>query len=470
MTPESTDGFRAIADVDSISAERLNPGSAALVTATFLQELDNGGAKTLILAGDTRPSTQSLMLGVASGAAQQYARVYPLDVAPTPTAQWVAKHTGATATAVVTASHNPAEYNGLKLMPGHRKPRKDEVVRLCEDYDNNAAAGVEIPIRGYVGLPRLDLVDRYHAAVVEKIERTFGQRPLDGKTLIYDGAFGAAKDLAPRIYESLGANVVHYACGEGVINDGCGAADLSGLSEFTQQFAADNPQLVRSNNFLGGLANDGDGDRVMGVGYQPNGNTVEIDGNHLMWAMAQGQEGIVGTTYTNNGLIQKLHQAGIGFEFCENGDANVTRRLYELRNEGSQYSRGGEFTGHIIDLDWLPSGDGLYTGAYYASQLAVRGMTITDTYHDLPLWATYQIKLSHNRTPQQLAKIMEHPELLKTLAHITDEMGESGRHVVRPSGTEPIIRVFTQAPKRENAENFAQRIAASLENVLTTAA
>jgi phosphoglucosamine mutase len=259
--------------------------------------------------------------------------------------------------------------------------------------------------------------------------------------------------MAPRLYGALGATVVRFEChNDGArINLNCGAAHLEGVKNFLRI----NPDISQKPNFLGVFASDGDGDRVMGV--DPLGRV--INGNHWLQRLAIGQRGIVGTVYTNSALREAVERAGVEFHECPNGDSHVTAKIIELTKErGPGYTRGGEFTGHLIDIDHLSSGDGLYMGAWMAAQAVSEGITLADIYNGLVLWPEKMVNIHVDNAEEKLAD----PLVKEAIQSIRDHLGQRGRIIVRPSGTEPLVRVWAES-RDENPDTITSKISQILQ-------
>lgn len=443
-----TDGFRGPATEEYgpglMNQETLRGLTYELVA--YQQERHESGA--VVVARDTRPSSEYLSQGVIQGALARGVEVWDLGVAPTPTAQKIAQHCGAMATVVVTASHNTYTDNGWKGMLGAEKPSSDVVQTLSDRYWDAAKDLRQIPKSLHKPIDRSDTKLWYVQQLRDDIEATFGERPLRDKIVAVDGAYGAASTLTPLLLRMLGADIVMFSCMDddgGIINDGCGAADLSGI----KNFLADRPELTNHPDFIGAVANDGDADRFMGIGALPalggQSRLVEINGNHAMLALAENQAGIVGTEYTNSGLVRRLEQQGVAFEYCANGDVNVTAALRDKQAGGQPWTRGGEFTGHLIDTEWLSSGDGVRMAGWLAAYAATSGRTFGDLYQDLPLWSEQMVKIPFESIERDDIK---QSERVASLLHSAKEtLGDNGRLIVRASGTEPVVRVWGESSR-----------------------
>jgi phosphoglucosamine mutase len=462
MTQEvlgGTDGFRGEFTTQSGPA-RMNRPTIKALSSALVEHIDYPGGGKFVTARDTRPHGEALLDAAIEGIVEAGADVWNLGVAPTPVAQKIAEEINAVGAVVITASHNPVHDNGWKGMIGNRKPDRHEVEGLSGIYWHRQ----ESPLRAESSGAMVDAADdmkRYEDLVVSDIESQFGTDVLDGKVLVVDGANGAAEQITPQVLRRLGARVIEYSTmGNfgGIINHGCGAADLNGARKYLYQY----PELAANPRFLGVLANDGDGDRLMGLGvrYLAGGQqVVEVNGNHMMWAMARGEPGIVGTEYTNSGLRRRLQEEGIDFDEVPNGDVHVTQGLRTRQAAGEVWRRGGEFTGHLIDTSWLGSGDGVRMAAWMAAYLSSREMTLGDLHEDLPLW--------HER--MGAVKVVRGNDLLQTdssqriIAEAHDALGADGRLIVRASGTEPKIRIWAEGTNMVSVHSAVEQALEQIE-------
>lgn len=463
-----TDGFRGKADLGNPDMGVQNELTHYWLTSALIDmQREAGYDGPVVVARDTRPSGVRLAEANIRAAHDQDVEVTYLDVAPTPAAQKVAELTGAMATIAVTASHNPVQDNGWKGMLRSFKPNSAEAQSVSDRaWDMYLAEPEKYATRPMHGLHvdlRADSFRRlYTDKLVTRIERVFGEQPLANKVIVYDGANGAGSNVVPGMLVSLGAEVRMINCGGGVINENCGAAQ-EGLTSLKEAIAASD--LMTNPNFLGGIANDGDADRLMAVGvvsHDGGQRLVEINGNHMMYALAQGDPGIVGTLYTNSGLREKLDGEGILFDECDNGDRYVTEAL--LRRSGQGWRRGGEFTGHLIDLDWLNSGDGVAMAAWLSAAVAQEGSTFGDLYRRVPLWHESMHKV---RLPEGMRVSGDNPVLAEAQQWAVQQMAGEGRSVVRPSGTEPVVRVWVESPHASLPKQIGEALRGKLYQELT---
>lgn len=462
-----TDGFRGEA-TDQPGPGLMNAETVAGLSYSLVSlQQERGMDGPVVVGGDTRRSSEGLRQAAVTAVKALGAEVQDYGVAPTPMLQKIAGEVGAMALVDITASHNKHTDNGWKGMLGKKvggkiniyKPDKAQSAEISDYYWNLVDAGFDFSrlaeAEDDASQPELSR-DAYIDWVVADIERQFGPAVLAGKTLIIDAANGAVVGITSEVMRRLGADAKEMNFGQGLINDGCGAADLSSLSNFL----LDNKSLADNPNFLGGLANDGDGDRMMALGVDNSRLVVEVTGNHTMLAMAGGQPGIVGTTYTNSGVVERLNQGGIGFEYCANGDSNVTEALLTKQAGGEGWTRGGEFTGHLIDTLWLPSGDGVRNAAWLAAWAASEGKTFGDIYEEMPMWPEVMKKLP---LPKNIGKEIEQDGVYASLIQAAeDRLGQSGRLVVRPSGTEPLLRIWGEAKSEQQINEVVDRLQAGI--------
>jgi phosphoglucosamine mutase len=459
-----TDGFRGEATMEP-GAGLVNPETFAGATFALIEyQRQHGVSGPLVTARDTRPSSEALHTAVNAAGLAAGVEVISLDVVPTPAAQLIARELGAMATVVVTASHNPYEDNGWKGMLGISKPDKTAVQAISDGYWDLIDANWAIPLDRKEGITHQpDMIAWYSSEVVKDIESEFGKQPLANKLFVVDGAFGAAQQFTPDVLRRLGAEVEEFSCdGSGLINDGCGAANLNGVKNFLASERG--LEIVRDPRFVGAIANDGDADRMLGVGASIDADgslhIVELTGNHVMEALAEGQSGFVGTLYTNTASVRRIKN----FEECPNGDMYVTQALLKKQAEGEPWMRGGEFSGHYVVLDWLTSGDGVRSAAWYAAYVATKGKTFADIYTELPMWAEVMDKVKFSNEVKDT--IMGNSEVQLAIAKAEAALGNTGRIVVRASGTEPLVRVWGEAED----EALIKRVVAELMDVVRSKA
>jgi phosphoglucosamine mutase len=435
-----TDGIRGVANVQLTPELVLALGRAA---ARVL-----GGGR-VVVGRDTRRSGPLLEAALVAGLAAEGRSVERLGVLPTPGVAWMAAAEGV-AGAMISASHNPFPDNGVKLFgPGGRKVDDDTQARLEAELDRLLAAG---PGPGAASGAAVGGVDdgaaaaagRYLDALLDSVE---GRR-LDGLHVVLDCANGAASALAPEAVGRLGATVeVLHARPDGVnINQGCGSNAPDDLRRRVVEVGADL-----------GLACDGDADRVVAVDHA--GRLVDGDQLLAMCALDLAardrlRDGtVVVTVMTNLGFRLAMAERGIRVVETAVGDRHV---LVALEDGG--WSLGGEQSGHVIFRDLATTGDGTLTGLQVLDLVQRSGRPLADLAAE-----------AMTRLPQVLVNVTvprRRPDVVEAVAGeigaVEAGLGERGRVLVRPSGTEPVVRVMVEAPTAEAAAAGARRLAAAV--------
>jgi phosphoglucosamine mutase len=412
-----TDGVRGIAgsDLTEELVERLGSAFA----------LWSGGAPVFV-GRDTRASGPALESALVRGLARSGSDVRVAGVLPTPAVALLAEGDHG---AVVSASHNPPEYNGVKFFAsGGRKLSDEEEQGVEELLDETAPTG-----SGSVR-EEPDATMRY----VELVTERFGGA-LDGLRIAVDCANGAMSSAAPRAFEKLGCHVVIIGNDpDGTnINVGCGATNLWLLRE-----------TVQSNEVDLGVAFDGDGDRMLAVDASGN----EIDGDQILAIVALhlGRELVAVTEMTNLGFHQLMQARGVRVVTTAVGDRFVAEAL---RREGGLL--GGEQSGHLIFLDGHTTGDGLVAALLLCRAVAESGKSLADLAAVMP------------KFPQARADVpVRSKEISEELRREIDQIAQGGRVVVRPSGTEPVIRVLAEGETSRKADELCGRIAALVSREL----
>jgi phosphoglucosamine mutase len=425
-----TDGVRGVANIDLTASFALDLGRAA---ARVL------GGSEAVVGGDTRISTAMLEAAFVAGLASEGVVVHRLGVVPTPVVAFEASRRHCLG-AMISASHNPYRDNGIKLFARGGRKLPDDVEQRIE------AEVVALPVPN--GDPA-QLVDvETSPAYIEHVLGALDGRRLDGLKVVVDAANGAASALAGPVLAMTGAEVVTInASPDGRnINEGCGATDTSALSAAVVRHGADL-----------GLALDGDADRLLAIDHAG----ALVDGDHViavcaldLHASGRLRDGtVVVTVMTNLGFRLGMEAAGIKVIATAVGDRYVLEAL-----DAYGWSLGGEQSGHVIFRDLATTGDGLLTGVVLCDAVKRSGR---------PLAALAAAAMT--RLPQVLVNVpvgAPMPDaatrVAAAIAAVERELDGAGRVLVRPSGTEPLVRVMVEAPTQDRADDAADRIAAAV--------
>jgi phosphoglucosamine mutase len=412
-----TDGVRGIVgqDLTPDLVERL--GRAATLWS---------GRGRIFVGRDTRASGPALEEALARGIASAGGNAVVAGVLPTPAVALLTLDLGC----VITASHNPPEYNGVKFFDRDGQKLSDSQEEAIEALlDATPTGGGEIDEVGVA-------TDSYLEHVVER----FGS-DLSGLRIGVDCANGAYSGLAPKAFTQLGAEVT--AIGDEPdgtnINVGCGATDLRALQ-----------LTVRARDLDLGVAFDGDGDRMLAV--DGNGEVVDGDQTVAVIALDRGVELVAVTVMANLGLHRLMAEHGIRVVTTDVGDRYV---LEALRREGGIL--GGEQSGHLMWLDGHVTGDGLVAALLLCS--ALRGRPLAEVAAVMPRYP--QVRENVPVSDRRLT-----PTIEQEVERVNAELGEGGRVLVRPSGTEPVVRVLAEAETAQEAETLCATIAALVRREL----
>ncbi|MBQ7387143.1 MAG: phosphoglucosamine mutase [Clostridia bacterium] len=429
-----TDGLRGVVNEELTFEVAYKCGNAlpALIDSPFV-----------LIGRDTRVSGEYLTVAVAGGVMSGGGRVIDLGIVPTSAVAYLTRALGADFGVVISASHNPKEYNGIKVFDRNGyKLSDDEEERIERTF-------ITSRVRSYdkIGSFKSDhkLVKKYEDFLTGASERT-----LSGLTVVLDGANGAACRVAPAVFRSLGANVIATNCfDDGMrINERCGALYPETLVKRMKRYKADV-----------GFAFDGDADRLIAV----SADGRIIDGDMIIYMLAKhmkargvlNENTVVGTSHTNMGIEAALSDAGIKLIRTDIGDKYVLARLVQ-----DGLSLGGEQSGHIILKDIHSTGDGILCAIAVANMMAESGKGLDELF-DAHLYPQTNI----NITVKDKLKIMNSEHLMSECARVQNALSGIGRVMVRASGTEPKIRVMVESADRELNTKFADEVAALVRKI-----
>jgi phosphoglucosamine mutase len=399
----------------------------------------SGSARPVAIVGrDTRASGEMLEAAVVAGLTGAGADVLIAGVLPTPGVSYLVDALGADVGIVLSASHNPMPDNGIKFFTAGGAKLADETeaaieARLYEEWDR--------PVGANVGRARSmsDGRSRYLEHLVAA-----APAPLGGLRIIIDGAHGAASGLAPKLFRKMGAEVFSIGCEpDGLnINDGVGSTHLGPLRAAVLEHGAD-----------AGVAFDGDADRCLAV--SADGEVVDGDAILAICALALRAAGglrgdtVVTTVMTNLGFTRAMEAAGIGVLQTAVGDRYVLDAL-----RAHDLVLGGEQSGHVVFRNHAGTGDGMLTALQLLGRAAATGSSLAE------------LAAVMERLPQVLINVpvldrsvADAPSVLAAVAAVAARLGTSGRLLLRPSGTEPLVRVMVEAQTPDEAQSCAELVA-----------
>jgi phosphoglucosamine mutase len=399
----------------------------------------------VLIVRDTRESGEMLESAIAAGVTASGGDALLAGVLPTPAAPLLLRRHGLDLAAVISASHNPYEDNGIKLFAA-------DGFKLDDDDEHAIEAELERPPREP---DRIGRVRRFHGALedyLRELHARFEQLDLSGRRILLDCANGATYRAAPEILRRLGADVEVIAdVPDGRnINDGCGSTDLDRVRD-----------RIRDGGHDAAFAFDGDGDRVLAVdrsGTVVDGDElIAIAAIHLRHADRLPGNGVAVTVMTNYGFHTAMREAGIEVATTAVGDRYV---LDELRRR--EWALGGEQSGHIIDLGFGPSGDGIASALLTLEALGDADLAARDAMAKLPQ------RLVNIRAADRgsLTSAIENSGVRSAIEQAEEALSGRGRVLVRASGTEPLVRVMVEAPSQQETDEVSERLAVVVRGAL----
>ena len=440
-----TDGIRGVvnAGLDAELAYRVG-----LATAVVLAEEKRAGEKPLVTIGkDTRISGDLLKGALIAGLCTAGADVLDLGTIPTPGVAWVTVDRGADAGIVISASHNPFEHNGIKIFNGQGFKLSDALEEEIEEIVLSRHSEIPRKTKGEIG--RVSYVaDVASEEYIGHLKDTITS-DLSGMRILVDCANGAASATAARLFDrfdNLTTDVINADPNGININDKCGSTHIDALAA-----------MVKAGGYDLGLAFDGDADRCLAVDEQGN----LIDGDQIMAACgvdlsARGKlpgGAVVATVMSNIGLHAFAREHGLKLECTSVGDRNVLERMLE-----QGYAIGGEQSGHMIFLEHATTGDGELTALQVLDLLRRSGKKASELFGCCKRYPQelINVPVSGNDAKQ---RIMDAPWLADAIVQQEARLNGEGRILVRPSGTEALVRVMVEAQEDETALEVAQKLA-----------
>lgn len=439
-----TDGARGIANSELTCELATNIGRAA---AYVLTEKTTEKPKVLI-GKDTRVSSNMLEMALAAGLCSVGADVVLVGFVPTPAIAFLVKDREADAGIMISASHNPCEYNGIKIFDGNGYKLPDALEEEIESLVLDDMSPIKFPVGGEVGsvFLRHDYVDLYIDHLVKSVATD-----LSGLKIAIDCANGCASYTAEKLFTRLGATVHMMHCNpNGVnINARCGSTHMEDITDY-----------INGHDMDLGLAFDGDSDRCLAV--DENGKLIDGDRMIAVFALDMKNKGIlkddtaVVTVMTNLGFKQFAERSGINVLETKVGDRYVLEEM--LKND---YQIGGEQSGHIIFKRFATTGDGQLSGAMLAAILAKTGKQASEVASVMTVLP--QTLVNINASPELKEKLNTDSDIKTAIESVKKELGKSGRILVRASGTEPLIRVMLEGENIAEIKRLAREVAAVIE-------
>ena len=440
-----TDGARGIANLELTCELATNIGRAA----AFVLATENVKRPKVLIGKDTRASSDMLEMALAAGLCSVGADVVLAGFVPTPAVAYLINNCGADAGVMISASHNPCEYNGIKLFNSNGYKLPDKIEEQIEALVLDDMSPIAMPTGGDVGtvFHRPDYVETY----IEHILSTTDVR-LDGLKLAIDCANGSASYTAEKIFKGLGADCyMMHNNPDGVnINAKCGSTCMDGLIDYVNGHRVDL-----------GLAFDGDSDRCLAV--DEKGNVIDGDKLIAVFAKDMKERGVlpkdtaVVTVMSNIGFKRFAKENNIKVAETGVGDRYVLEEM--LKNN---YGIGGEQSGHIIFKQFATTGDGQLTGVQFASVMKRSGQKASKL--AAVMQAYPQTMVNVKASPELKAQLKTDVEINNAINAAAKALGENGRILVRASGTEPLIRVMIEGENIKEIAKMAKDVAKVIES------
>jgi phosphoglucosamine mutase len=443
-----TDGVRGIANVELTNELAYKLGR---VGAYVLTKESQHAKSRLIIGKDTRVSGDMLESSLIAGILSVGCDVIKVGIVPTPAISYLVRHLKLDAGVVISASHNPVEYNGIKFFNGEGFKLSDEIEEEIEHYILNDL-DVEIEPSG-TKIGRKTEVYKANDLYAEFVASTI-DIDLEGLKIAIDCANGAASEVAVTTLRTLGAKVdaFHHIPDGFNINDGCGSTHINVISD-----------IVKQGDYHLGLAFDGDADRCLAV--DELGNLVDGDKIMTICAIEMNKTGmlkdgtLVSTVMSNIGLDEALGKFGLKALRTKVGDRYV---LEEMREHG--YTLGGEQSGHIIFLNHNTTGDGLMTAVKLLAALKKSGKTMSELASVMQVYP--QILKNAKIKNEYKHTYMNDEVIAERIRMVEAEFHGKGRVLIRPSGTEPLVRVMIEGEDQSRLETYATELVNLIEERL----
>ena len=447
-----TDGIRRIANTE-LSPELVYRVAKA---GAYVLSKHTDHNPTILIGRDTRISGTLIESAMVAGFLSYGANVKILGVIPTPAVAYLTKKLNADASVVISASHNTFEFNGVKYFSNKGMKIPDEIEEEIEEIMDSGKLDELTATHEKIGVSevRQDLIEEYVYFFRKNFDDKIDKYNQQNFKVAIDTANGATYEVAEKIFKTLGINyeIINNHPNGININDNCGSTHLEGLKKYVVQ-----------NKMNLGIAYDGDGDRCLAI--DENGN--EIDGDIIMAIISNymkekgtlKRDTIVATVMSNLGLKKYAQDNNLTLKQTKVGDRYV---LEEMLKEG--YNIGGEQSGHIIFLDYNPTGDGILTSLMLISVMLEKKEKVSKLAEIIKIYP--QVLINAKVSNDKKYDYDKDEKVKEEIEKVEKEFSGNGRVLIRPSGTEPVVRVMIEGENKEYIEKKAQAIAALIEERL----
>lgn len=438
-----TDGFRGEANKDLNVYHAFKIGR---FIGDYFSKNKNGNGRILI-GKDTRRSSYMFEDALSAGITSSGSNAHLLHVTPTPSVSYITRTEDFDCGIMITASHNPYHDNGIKIINKNGEKMEDEFLYELEAYLDSDIKDIDLAIGEEIGRT-VDYIggrNRYIAYLIQTVRKSF-----EGIKVGLDCANGAAFTIAKPVYDALGADtyVINADPNGFNINNNAGSTHIEGLQKF-----------VVENKLDLGFAFDGDCDRCIAVDNEGN----ILDGDSILYVLANYMKKenalesntVVTTVMSNLGLYKAFDNLGINYEKTDVGDKNVHDRMYEKDIE-----LGGEQSGHIILKKFANTGDGMLTSLKIMEAMIEAKSDLKSLVRDLKIFPQVLI----NVRVKDKNTVLDNEAVKKSIDEVEKTLSDSGRVLVRKSGTEPLIRIMVEAQNQELAEKSANKIVTTIKS------
>ncbi len=447
-----TDGIRRIANSDLTPELVYKVAKAGAYVLS--KHLDH--APTILIGRDTRISGTLIESAMTAGFLSYGANVKLLGVIPTPAVAYLTKKLNADTSVVISASHNTYEFNGVKYFSNKGMKIPDDIEEEIEEVMESGKINELIAINDKIGISevREDLIDEYLYFFRKNFEENIEEHLKDDFKVILDTANGATYKIAEKVFKTLKIpyEIINNAPDGININQNCGSTHLEGLI-----------QKVKETKASLGIAYDGDGDRCLAVDNE--GNVIDGDvilaivSHYLKEKEKLNKDTIVATVMSNLGLNKYAEENKMNLVQTKVGDRYV---LADMLEHG--YNLGGEQSGHIIFLDYNPTGDGILTSLMLIQILLEKNLKASEARKVIRIYP--QVLINSKINPEKKSELETDTVIQKEINQLKEEFKDNGRILIRPSGTEPLIRVMIEGENQEYITKKAQKLANLIEERL----